>query len=273
MGVFGPGIFADDDALDVRDEYKHILADEQSDEKATDAIAQQYGASFEDPAATTGFWLGLALTQWKMGRLDARVREIALRIVDEGIDLKKWEGSPLASKRAAALRKARQQIASPQPACRAIPKPLPVQLPGWEFGEVIGVHTADRLALLHMIAYRRCTQYQVKAPVVSILNWTRPEMPSAAELEALTYINWRGIQCGNHIYNLASPKRSPIRAERFLRLGVKKPVTRNEAMAAYGSLSRGQSLDALLREVLQPYWDNPTLAPHNPGFDKADRPR
>ena len=40
MGVFGPGIFADDDALDVRSEYRFLLAEAQSDEKATDAIAR-----------------------------------------------------------------------------------------------------------------------------------------------------------------------------------------------------------------------------------------
>src|SRR5207245_40348 len=87
MGVFGAGIFADDDALDVRSDYKYFLADAQSDERATEAIAGQYGASFEDPAQTTGFWLGLALTQWKFGRLDGRVKAVALRIIHERLDL------------------------------------------------------------------------------------------------------------------------------------------------------------------------------------------
>src|SRR5438874_6594982 len=102
MGIFGAGIFADDDALDVRDDYKYFLADAQSDELATDAMAREYGASFDDPGATTAFWLALAWTQWKIGRLDPRVRAVALRIVDEGLDLKNWEGAKLRPKRAAA---------------------------------------------------------------------------------------------------------------------------------------------------------------------------
>src|SRR6185295_14610226 len=63
MGVFGAGIFGDDDALDVRSDYKVFLADSQSDALATDAIARQYGAAFDDPAATSSFWLALAWTQ------------------------------------------------------------------------------------------------------------------------------------------------------------------------------------------------------------------
>ena len=41
MGVFGAGIFADDDALDVRGDYKYFLADTQSDELATEAMVRR----------------------------------------------------------------------------------------------------------------------------------------------------------------------------------------------------------------------------------------
>jgi hypothetical protein len=270
MGVFGAGIFADDDALDVRDDYKYFLADAQSSELATDAIVRHYGARFDDPAATTGFWLGLAWTQWKGGRLDPRVKAVALRIINDGLDLKKWE-SPLRRKRAAALAQVRIKIESPQPAAKPLPKPLPVQLPGWEFGEVISVSVpSGRLALLHMIAYRRSSRFGVRAPVVSILNWTGTGPPTEEELMTLTYINWRGIVRGNHLYNLASPKRSPLAADKFVHLGVIKPVTRGEGTAAYRSISRSETLDELLADVLAPYWENPSLPPHHPGFEKPE---
>jgi hypothetical protein len=269
MGVFGPGIFADDDALDVRGDYKHFLAEAQSGEGATDAIARQYGASFDDPAATTAFWLALAWTQWNMGRLDARVKAAALRIIDEDLDLKKWDGSPLRRKRAAALAQARHKIAAPQPPAKGLPKPLPVQLPGWKFGEIVGVRLpSGKWALLHMIAYRVSSRYGAKAPVVSILNWVGTEVPTADELAALTYINWRGIQRGITLYCLASPKKSPLSPARFVHLGLSKPVLRAEADSAYGGLSLGQTLDQLLADVLSPYWENPSLPPHHPGFDK-----
>ena len=155
MGTWGPAIFADDDAEDLRDEYRHILADAQSDGAATAAAVAEYGAAFDRLDATTPFWLALALIQWKLGRLDARVRTAALRIIDDGIDLAKWTDSPVRNKRAAALATARATIASPPPAARSMPKPLPLQLPGWEFSEVVGYRMPNgRLVLLHHLNYR-----------------------------------------------------------------------------------------------------------------------
>lgn len=127
-----------------------------------------------------------------------------------------------------------------------------------------------KLALLHMIAYRASSLYGTKAPVVSILNWTGTEFPPADDLAALSYINWRRIQCGNHLYCLASPKKSPLPASLFIHSGLKKLVTRGEGIAAYGSLSKGESLYHLLADVLEPYWENPALPPHHPGFDKPE---
>jgi hypothetical protein len=204
-----------------------------------------------------------------MGRLDPRIKFCAQRIIDENLDLKKWEGSSLYRKRERALRQAREKIDSPQPSAKPIPKPLPTQLAGWEFGEIIGVRIPNgKLALLHMIAYRTSSRYGARAPVVSILNWTGSELPSMEELAALTYINWRRIIRGNHLYCLASPKRSPLATARFTHSGLKKPVTRGEGTAAYRSLAHGESLDDLLIDILEPYWDNPELPPHHPGFDK-----
>jgi len=166
MGIFGAGIFADDDARDIRADYKYFLADAQSNEGATDDAAREYGAAFDHPEQNTSFWLALAWTQWTVGRLDPRVKDTALRVIDDRLDLKRWENSPLRAKREKALAAARVKLLSPQPAAKALPRPLPVQLPGWQFGEVIGVRLAQgRLALLHMIAYRKSSRYGVKAPV------------------------------------------------------------------------------------------------------------
>jgi hypothetical protein len=75
MAVFGAGIFADDDAIDVRAEYRSILGDLQSNERATEAAARVYGASFENPGETTAFWLALALTQWRSAPGNGRTKD------------------------------------------------------------------------------------------------------------------------------------------------------------------------------------------------------
>jgi len=213
---------------------------------------------------------------WRLrsGKSDAWIlasRRLCCASVDEGLDLKKWEGSPLRGKRAKALAQARAQILAEQPQAKPLPKPLPLQLPGWQPGEIVGVRLPNgRLAVLHMIRYRKWSIYGVKAPVVTVLNWTGVEPPNAEDLEKLTYINWRWITRGNFQYSLASPKRSPIPAERFIHFGVFKAFLPGEEKSPCGGISRGRTLDDLLTEILEPYWENPALPPHHPGFDKPE---
>src|SRR6266851_5966720 len=128
MGAWGAALFADDDAADLRGDYRAYLADAQSDAGATDLAARIYGASLDRPGETTAFWLALASIQWRMGRLDPRVKAVCLTIIDDGIDLAKWTDSPERGKRAAVLAKLRKMISPPLPPAKPVPKPLPVQL-------------------------------------------------------------------------------------------------------------------------------------------------
>jgi hypothetical protein len=45
MGAWSPALFADDDAADLRADYRTCLADAQSDAGATDLAARDYDAS------------------------------------------------------------------------------------------------------------------------------------------------------------------------------------------------------------------------------------
>ena len=275
MGAWGPAIFADDEAEDLRDEYRMILADAQSDAAATDAAMLRYEANLERPQDTTAFWLALALIQWRLGRLDPRVRETAFRIIDDMLDLAKWDASPLRSKRAMTLKKARETIASPPPPAKAMPKPLPLQLPGWEFSEIVGYRMPNgKLALLHCLNYRGWSTAGAKAPVVSTLNWLGTEMPDERQAGALTYINHDGLMVGgHHLLCLAMPPRKSLQAAQFVRPGYRKPVTRDEATSAVRGIGghEGRTLDMELNRVLAPYWRDPTIPPHLPKTLPADR--
>src|SRR6266566_5451537 len=101
MGAWGAALFADDDAADLRADYRTYLADAQSDAGATDLAARSYDATLDRPGETTAFWLALASIQWRMGRLDPRVKSVCLSIIDNGTDLEKWKDSPHRRKRAA----------------------------------------------------------------------------------------------------------------------------------------------------------------------------
>jgi hypothetical protein len=268
MGAWGAALFADDDAADLRGDYHTYLADAQSAAGATDLAATNHGASLDRPAETTAFWLALASTQWATGRLDPRVKAVCLTIIDNGIDLEKWADSPDRAKRAAVLAKLRKMISSPLPPAKPLPKPLPVQLPGWEFGEVVGYRMANgKYALLHALNYRAWPIDAARAPVVSILNWFAESVPDQGSIDALTYINHDGHDIGGHrLVCLAMPRSKVLAVARFDRPGWSKPVTRDEAASAVYGLSghEGGDIEKTLKRLLWPYWEDATRPVHVP---------
>src|SRR5258708_24721113 len=277
MGAWGAALFADDDAADLSDDYRAYLGDAQSAAGATDLAARNNDASLDRPGETTAFWLALASIQWRMGRLDPRVKAVCLSIIDNGIDLEKWADSPHRRKRAAVLADLRKMIASPLPPAKPTPKPLPVQLPGWEFGEVVGYRMANgKYALLHALNYRGWSTVAVRAPVVSILSWFSEAVPDQASIDGLTYINHDGYLIGHHhLVCLAMPRSKALAATQFDRPGWSKPVTRGEATSAVGGLSghEGGDIEKTLKRVLWPYWEDPTRPVHFPKEFPPDMPR
>lgn len=88
MGVWGPAIFSDDTASDIRSEYRELLEDQVPDEEATQRILHSYKDLDDDEVHV--LWLALAAAQQQAGRLEDRVRDEALRIIDTGEGLEYW---------------------------------------------------------------------------------------------------------------------------------------------------------------------------------------
>ncbi|MGW2146611.1 hypothetical protein ACWCOT_20055 [Nonomuraea bangladeshensis] len=86
MGAWGPGLFSDDLACDVRDEYRELIEDGATDEEARRRVVESYSEALDDPGEAPVFWLALAVTESKLGRLDAVVRDRALGIIERGDD-------------------------------------------------------------------------------------------------------------------------------------------------------------------------------------------
>ena len=192
-------------------------------------------------------------------------REAAcLAIIDGGTDLEKWAASPVRGKRAKVLAGLREMIASPPPPAKPMPKPLPVQLPGWEFGEVVFYLMANgKCAALHVLNYRAGSVIGVRAPVVSILNWFSDTRPDQDSIDGLTFINHDGMMVGgHHLVCLAMPRREALVAAQFDRPGWSKPVTGGEATSAVYGLSghEGGDIEKTLTRVLSPYWEDPRPA-------------
>ena len=73
-----------------------MIGDGLSGPEATDRLLKEWMPSSEkDPDAEAIFWLALAVTHWKCGRLEDRVKREAIRVIDDGSALRPWRGSPL----------------------------------------------------------------------------------------------------------------------------------------------------------------------------------
>src|SRR5262249_5388448 len=117
MGAWGTAIFSDDTAADTRDAFTDFIADGLTPRQATDRIIKESADILEEEDDAGVFWLSLAATQWKLGRLVDRVRDRAIAIVESGTDLHRWEENPKAeiNQRKKHLEKLDKQLLSPPP--------------------------------------------------------------------------------------------------------------------------------------------------------------
>jgi hypothetical protein len=89
MGAWGPAIFSDDVACDIRGDYRELLEDGVPDEEAMSRVIEAYAHLDEDEAHV--LWLALAAAQAGLGRRDDSVQDKALAIIDGGVGLELWE--------------------------------------------------------------------------------------------------------------------------------------------------------------------------------------
>jgi hypothetical protein len=151
MGAWGPGLFSDDLARDVRADYRELIQDGVTDEDATRRIVERYLAEPADPDEDPVVWLALAFTQSKLGRLDPAVRDRAVAVIDSGANLASWTENPQQrAKRRAVLEKVRAQLVGPQPARRKLRRPSR-HVTDLHVGEVLAYRGVnDRLALVRV---------------------------------------------------------------------------------------------------------------------------
>ena len=123
MGTWGPAIYSDDLACDVRDDFKDLIGDGFDSVQATKTLENEYQDSINDIEENSVFWFALADTQWKTGLLIDRVLDKTLEIIESGSDLERWKEDPKTlKKRENAIAKLKKQLLTDQPKEKRIPK-------------------------------------------------------------------------------------------------------------------------------------------------------
>jgi hypothetical protein len=184
MGAWGPGLFSDDVACDVRDQYRELLEDQVPDDEAEHQVLDAWSASLDDDDDGPVVWLAVAATQSKLGRLSDRVKGEALRVIDDGSDMARWADADRTDRaaRAKALAKLRDQLTGPQPAPKKLRKPKQ-KTSGLALGEVLAL-PSDHGVMLVRVAQLQADR-TMECPVLVTQDWFGAEVPDPDQLESI----------------------------------------------------------------------------------------
>lgn len=180
MGAWGVAVFSDDLAADLREEFRDLIGDGLTSSQAVDKLIGDYASSINDADEKTVFWIALAVTQWKLGRLEDRTKNESLRIITSGEDLHRWENAKDRKKRAVVLEKVREQLLSPQPSAKRVPR----RIKGantWDVGELIGFQLqSGSWVLLRVIGHHE--DKGGRYSVCELLHWVGTEFPPVEQI-------------------------------------------------------------------------------------------
>ena len=158
-------------------------------EEATERLRVEYSLE-DDPDERPVFYLALAATQWKLGRLLDDIRDEALRVIDSGEEIERWralligdEDIGSVKRRQAALTKLRGQLLKPQP------KPKKIRLPyasrtEWEIGYAVAYRLlSGRFVVLRVIGIDEGRRH--RHPMVDLADWIGEQPPTRSEVDGL----------------------------------------------------------------------------------------
>ena len=118
MGAWGPKLYQDDIAQDIRDTYKDRLRRGKTTKEITEELIEEYSGEIEDIDDGPIFWFALADIQWDYGRLLPEVKENAIKWIEDGSDIRRWEEEGTAKEvkvRKEVLEQLKHKLESPMP--------------------------------------------------------------------------------------------------------------------------------------------------------------
>ncbi|MCM1225843.1 MAG: DUF4259 domain-containing protein [Clostridium sp.] len=147
MGAWGTGLFSDDVACEVKEYYMNCLREEMTAAEAVASVYEYFQCELADEDDGPVVVLALADTAWRTGRLSDNLKNAAIRIIDNGEDLERWEaeGASLLKKRRNVLLKLKDRLLSPQPPEKKVSK-YRLYKCQWEIGDVFAYRFESEIA-------------------------------------------------------------------------------------------------------------------------------
>jgi hypothetical protein len=214
MGTWGAGLYQDDTACDIRDEYRSYIARGIDEPEATTRIFRKYGYAFPASSpikdhAEVVIWLVLADTQYRIGRRNETVKQTALHLIDSGhaiecllplLDSYEESGAlnkkdkQFVDRRKKALARLQEKLLASPPSPKILTRRRYAMDPGyqWNLGKVYAYrnNTLSPILLLP-VAWQTLPEFYdgdeiVKTPLFYLLEWDRERMPTASEIPQLS---------------------------------------------------------------------------------------
>lgn len=174
MGAWGAGLFQDDDAADLRDEWLDEYKRTGSAAEATAAVRKAFKSGFKDSDEGPVLTLALATMLWRHGVLDAKTRAEALAVIDKEKGLDRWrdEGEKVLRGRLKVYAKIRAGLLEKQPPVKTYkkkPAPKPDH-PDLAFGDIFSVAAPEGGVAYYRVVGRSKTKYgdQVSVQLLDI---------------------------------------------------------------------------------------------------------
>jgi hypothetical protein len=124
--------------------------------------------------------------QWEYGVLEPAIRDHALRVIDDGTDLRRWEDDAhLCRAREKVLQMLRLKLSGPNPKPKAVRlrKHIPPKCP-WETGEVFAYWLrSGALLLLRVVEVERF--HFDEHPMCELLDWVGKSIPDHSSIARL----------------------------------------------------------------------------------------
>lgn len=145
MGTWEVGLYQNDLSADVRGNYIAKLKAGKSDETALQEILLEYKEEMKDIDCKYDFYLGLADTLWKKGRLPEEIRIKALQMIEEDRVSERWHSDRIKKMRGKVLDKLKMELEGTMPERKKISIHKPYIL-GWEEGEVYYFQIKEKIS-------------------------------------------------------------------------------------------------------------------------------
>ncbi|HQR43613.1 MAG TPA: hypothetical protein PLX97_13045, partial [Gemmatales bacterium] len=187
MGAWGAGLFQEDIACDIREAYREALEQGLSGSQATRQVLRDFREEVKDYDDGPSCWLALAATQWDLGRVEERVKQRAIKLIDNGTALKRWaqrDMSGTTPRRKAALGKLRDRLLSTPPAAKTIrvPKKTWNDSFEWPVGRIFPYTLRSGNKVLMYVIDRQGDKQVGYCPIVVFLDWIGKRLPPASKV-------------------------------------------------------------------------------------------